>query len=363
MPIAKAALEAFEKNRWRQFHSNVWMARQDEADLNLSRVRAELRRSKNLQVQPYKKQYEMACALEVNALNAQLAATRGQLMNLLTDSLQFPAGIDIANLRVAVQYRPSASPELLDGIGPPVWADYAPHWIPPGLAHLSFVRRLQSLLNNPLDRYERALIDWQAAEQARKELLREEQQRNDAILAIEADRVDRDNRELDEYRRQLAKGDRDTVVDYFDAALNSLLWPRGFPKRHRIDYQQVKTNLDVWFAYPTIDIVPEVKSYALDTERAKAVPTPMTEDERKELYHSVITQATLRLIRELFGSNAFNLISTISLTGRAEGYGDANGQGAEQHLARFTVDIRDFDPADLTRAQPEACLRALAAAR
>lgn len=359
MSIATAAVEAFTKNEWRQFHSNVWMARRDEAGQNLDRARAELRRSKNLEVQPYKAQYELAQAAMVNALNAELASTRGQLSNLLRDSLQFPAGIDIVNLRAAAPQRTAPPEDLLDGIDPPQWADFMPTWMPERFLRIPMMRRLQEMVDNPWDRYEKALNQWQLAEDERKRRLREAQVEIDAAYAEEAARVDRENLVLDEYRRELAKGDRDVVVEYFEAALNSLLWPKGFPRRYTVDYQQSKTKLDVTFALPTIEIVPTVRSYALNENKTRMVPTVVPEEERQELYHSVMTQATLRIIRELFGANAFQLVSTIDLLGKAEGYDDATGQPIEPHLARITVDVRDFDPIRLEQARPEACLRAL----
>lgn len=363
MPVANIAEREFKKKYWAAQESNRWSARRERATSYLAKARAAARHSKNLDVQPYKKQYENARQAEVNALNAQLHGTRGQLINLLADSLETRAGIGIASLWGSVELEHTPPPWLTDRIPGPEWASYDPGPLPFGLGRLPILKQLQRRRSEvAYSKLEQALREWTAAEDERRRMLADVEAEIEAEVAAEAQRIANDNQQLQDFRRKLEAGDRETVREYFHTVLETMAWPEGFPRRVSATYHPTRTHLDVELLLPTEDVIPRVSSYRYDKDTDRIIPEMLSDDAAAELYRSVVAQTTLRILRELFGSDDFNLLRTITFDGRAGTYDRATGQAVEPYLVSVTVDVCDFGAVELARVDPVACLQILAKA-
>ncbi|MEM7322316.1 MAG: hypothetical protein AAF531_04455 [Actinomycetota bacterium] len=361
MPVANIAEREFKRKYWAAHHSNPWAIKRERAAAYLVKAKAAARSSKNLTVQPYKKQYENARLAEVSAMNAQLSGTRGQLTNLLVDSLETRPGIGIGGLWGTVEVDHIPPPWLTDRIPGPEWADFDPGRLPLGLGRLPILSQIQRRRNEAAyARLERALREWNVAEDDRRRRLAEAEAVIEAEVAAEAARVAADNRQLQEFRQKLEAGDRDTVGEYFETVLETLAWPEGFPRRVTASYEPTRTHLDVQYLLPTDAVVPRIDRYTYDKERDRITPKPLTDEARAELYKSIVAQVTLRALRELFGSDEFNLVRTITFDGRTSTYDRATGQAVEPYLVSVTVDICDFGAVQLARVDPVSCLQILA---
>lgn len=364
MPLANIAEREFKKKYWAAQETNPWVARRERAASYLVKARAAARHSKNLDVQPYKKQYENARLAEVSALNAELTGTKGQLRNLLRDSLSTPTGIGISNLRGTIELDHAPPVWLTDRIPGPEWRTYDPGPLPMGLGYLPGMKRLQQRRNeSAYAKLEQALREWTTAEDDRRRRLADAEAEIEAEIAAESKRIAADNDQLEVFRKQLESADRNTVCEYFQTVLETMAWPDGFPRRVSVDYQPTRTHLDVEFLLPTEEVIPRINTYVYDKEKDRITPEMLTDEAAAELYRSLIAQTTLRVLRELFGSDEFSLLRTITFDGRAGSFDRATGQAVEPYLVSLTVDICDFSPVDLERVDPVACLQALAKPR
>lgn len=363
MPVASIAEREFKKKYWAAQESNRWIARRERAASYLLKARAAARHSKNLEVQPYKKQYENARQAEVSAMNAELNGTKGQLKNLLRDSLDTHPGIGIASLWGTVELDQTPPPWLTDRIPGPEWASFDPGPLPLGLGRLPILKQLQQRRSEAAySKLGHALREWTAAEDDRRRKLAEVEAEIEATVTAEAQRIAKDNQQLQDFRRKLEAGDRETVREYFQTVLETLAWPQGFPRRVSVAYHPTRTHLDVEFLLPTEEVIPRVNSHSYDKEKDRISTEMLTDEAAAELYRSVIAQATLRVLRELFGSDDFNLLRTVTFDGRAGTYDRATGQAVEPYLVSVTVDVCDFGAVELARVDPVACLQILAKA-
>ncbi|MEM7273150.1 MAG: hypothetical protein AAF547_08740 [Actinomycetota bacterium] len=362
MPVANVADRALQNKYWNTRETNRWIVRQARADDRLERARMVAYEAQNLEVQPYKKQYELARTAQVNAMNRKLNARWDQLRDLLTEALRTPAGIDVVNLRAGVEVQLAPAAHLTVPAPEPTWADYEPNRPWAILAALPpvdwFTERRREAAYRRMEIDRRAWID---AEDERKRQLAAVESEIAAQEAAEDRRIDRDNAEMDDFRHRLGTGDALTVQEFFTAVLDNLAWPDQFPLRHRVAYDRHHSHLDVEFYLPTIEAMPRIRSYDHDEKRDRIEERLAPPAEVAELYLSVVAQTSLRVLRELFGADDFGLLKTIGFEGRAEDIERPSGQPVEPYLVSLTADVGDFRAMRLELVDPVACLRILAA--
>ncbi|MES9804991.1 restriction endonuclease [Streptomyces cinereoruber] len=213
-------------------------------------------------------------------------------------------------------------------------------------------------------RFERDWYAAQAAEARRLESLAAYRREYDAWAARRIDQIREYNRGVAGTADALARGDVETVVDYFSAVLfASGGWPDGFPREVSAAYDRGGRGFVLDWDLPGYEVVPETKGvkYLPSTDQEKEVARPVTQ--RRALYRSVLAQSVLLAVRELFAADRFGALESVALNGYVSGVDPATGLASRVCVASVVVGRQDFDRLNLELVAAVDCLTGALAGR
>ncbi|WP_180687304.1 restriction endonuclease [Streptomyces gossypiisoli] len=206
-------------------------------------------------------------------------------------------------------------------------------------------------------RFER---DWHAAQAA--EAQRQQQlaaaQRNYAQRA-EAQRAEvrRHNAGITEATAGVRRGDPESVVEYFSAALySSTAWPEGFPRQVAAAFDSSARQLVLDWELPGYDIVPAAKSvrYVQSENQDKETARPATQ--RRALYREVLAQSVLLVLHQLFTADEYGILDSVALNGFVDAPDPATGRQARIFLATVMAQRAAFTDLHLEQVDATSCL-------
>ncbi|MEW5655559.1 restriction endonuclease [Streptomyces cinereoruber] len=213
-------------------------------------------------------------------------------------------------------------------------------------------------------RFERDWYAAQAAEARRLESLAAYRREYDAWAAARIDEIREHNRGVAGTADALARGDVETVVDYFSAVLfASGGWPDGFPREVSAAYDRGGRGFVLDWDLPGYEVVPETKGvkYLPSTDQEKEIARPVTQ--RRALYRSVLAQSVLLAVRELFAADRFGALESVALNGYVSGVDPATGLASRVCVASVVVGRQDFDRLNLELVAAVDCLTGALAGR
>ncbi|MFF3329564.1 restriction endonuclease [Streptomyces sp. NPDC002888] len=206
-------------------------------------------------------------------------------------------------------------------------------------------------------RFER---DWQAAQVA-------EVQRQQQLAALQRDyeqwaeaqrsEVRRHNAGINEVAQGVRRGDPDTVVEYFTAALYaSSAWPEGFPRQVSAAFDAAARQLVLDWELPGYDVVPEAKSvrYVQASDQDKETARPVSQ--RRALYREVMAQSMLLVLHQLFSADEYGILDSVALNGFVDAHDPATGRQAHIYLATVMAQRAVFTDLHLEQVDPTSCL-------
>ncbi|MEU9557475.1 restriction endonuclease [Streptomyces fumanus] len=206
-------------------------------------------------------------------------------------------------------------------------------------------------------RFER---DWhaaQAAEAQRQQRLAasrwEYEQRTEAARA----EVRRHNAGVAEVTEGVRRGDPDSVVEYFSAALYaSTAWPEGFPRQVAAAYDAAGRQLVLDWELPPYDVVPEAKSvrYLSREDQYRESARPVSQ--RRALYREVLAQCVLLVLRQLFAADEYGVLDSVALNGFLDAPDPATGRQTQIFLATVMASRAAFTELRLEQVDPVSCL-------
>ncbi|MEV6807833.1 restriction endonuclease [Streptomyces sp. NPDC051132] len=181
--------------------------------------------------------------------------------------------------------------------------------------------------------------DWHAAQAAEAQrqqrlaaLRRDHEQRTGALRA----EVHRHNAGVVEVTEGVRRGDPDSAVEYFSAALySSTAWPEGFPRQVAAAFDPAARQLVLDWELPGYDVVPEAKSvrYVPAQDEDKESARPVTQ--RRGLYREVLAQSLLLVLRQLFAADEYGILDSVALNGFVDAHDPATGR--RTHIVLATV--------------------------
>ncbi|MBZ4017090.1 restriction endonuclease [Streptomyces purpurogeneiscleroticus] len=202
--------------------------------------------------------------------------------------------------------------------------------------------------------------DWraaQAAEAQRQHQLalyhQQYQQWADEQLAT----IRRHNAAVERLTAALQRGEPESVVEYFTAALYaSQGWPQDLPRQVSASFDSAARQLVLNWELPGYAVVPEVSlvRYMPGTDRDKEVQRPAIE--RRTLYRDVLAQCVLLALHDLFAADRFGVLDSVVLNGFVDDTDPATGHRAQVFLATVTVPRADFARLNLTQVSAPDCL-------
>ncbi|MFJ7332431.1 restriction endonuclease [Streptomyces sp. NPDC101116] len=202
--------------------------------------------------------------------------------------------------------------------------------------------------------------DWHAAQVA-------EAQRQEQLAALRRDHDQRAESQRAEVRRHNAgvvevaegvrRGDPDSVVEYFSAALYaSTAWPEGFPRQVAAAYDAAGRQLVLDWELPGYGVVPEAKSvkYMYGQDQFKDTARPVTQ--RRALYREVLAQSVLLVLHQLFTADEYGVLDSVALNGFVDAHDPATGRRACVFLVTVMAPRAAFTDLHLEQVDPVSCL-------
>ena len=361
-------------SRHRRSSARTWAARQRSAQ---QAIRAELRAARDQERQLEKlaklkqrqataqekekiRLFHEAQETDVSERNQDLADTLGELTALLDDSISTRHPLDYETLKLPLLI-PDFNPSGLDvPESAPRREDYLPK-------PLSF---FQALVPGATKKREAALrearvcFDLDVAahvqrEQARKFTLAAALEKHDRAVREIKESTDRQHQEVDQLKAAYEAGDVDGCIQYFEAVLAAQTNPVGWAESFKVAYVHESKQLVIEYDLPTFDIVPEVSAYKYNKAKREISATRRPATERRRIYARLVSQATLAVINALFDADYCKHADSIVFNGHVDSIDKATGQRVHPCLitVRTTRDV--FTKLDLSKVDPEACLKGL----
>ncbi|MGW7383592.1 restriction endonuclease [Streptomyces sp. NPDC054794] len=202
--------------------------------------------------------------------------------------------------------------------------------------------------------------DWQAAQAAetqRQQQLAASQREYDQWAGAQLAEVRRHNAGVREVTEGVRRGDPDSVVEYFSAALySSTAWPENFPRQFSAAYDSAARQLVLDWELPGYGVVPEAKSvrYVSSLDQDKESPRPV--GQRRALYREVVAQCVLLVLHELFAADELVVLESVILNGFVDDHDPATGRRGHLFLATVMAARSSFRDLHLAQVEAVSCL-------
>ncbi|MFE2809890.1 restriction endonuclease [Streptomyces nigra] len=206
-------------------------------------------------------------------------------------------------------------------------------------------------------RFEQAWHAAQAAEAQRLQRLAAAQQEYERGAEAQRAEIRRHNAGLAEVTAGVRRGEPDSVVEYFSAALYaSTSWPEGFPRQVAAAYDPAARQLVLDWEMPAYDVVPEAKSvrYVPAQDQDKETARPVSQ--RRALYREVLAQSMLLVVHQLFAADEHGVLDSVDLNGFVDAPDPATGRRTHIFLATVMAQRADFTGLHLEQVDPVSCL-------
>ncbi len=306
-----------------------------------------------------KRLYAEARQAQVEARNEELAEEVKELDNLLGDSLKSDPFIDLEGLKAPPDL-PAWNPGPLANAEPQPQRP-APPPPPSGLHRFSNKAKEAHAraITAQEEAFHQAVKDHATREQERQRKLREASEAHRVLTAkIQEDNIAQ-HAEIDRLKANLEAGDPEAIRTYFGMVLESSLYPDQLTPRARLAYVPESKQLVVEYDLPQVATVPDVVAYRYVKSTDKITPTTRPAAQRKSLYASMISQITLRSLRELFIADRWRYVNTAVFNGHVDTINPGTGHPERPCLITVRTNRETFTDLDLTRVEPLACLKTL----
>jgi restriction system protein len=301
--------------------------------------------------------------LEAEQKNQEVADKLEALENILNDTLGVDDYLDLETLKKKPLYPTFYIPKEIEkpASDAPMWAFYMPKE-PSGFQKLipGTSRKYEQEVASAKHRFEEATKIYNNREATRRKRLDDLKAHHAKRIKEIDDETTKHNQEIDMFAAALQKAEPEAIMNYCTLVLESSEYPDGFPQHAKIAYVPESKQLVIEYDLPTMDaVIPEMKEYKYVKSGDKINSTAMPATQRKTLYRSVIAQVAIRTIHEIFEADRLNHVETIVFNGYVESVDKGTGRDVRTCLVtvRTTRDI--FTGFDLSRVEPEACLKSM----
>ncbi len=177
--------------------------------------------------------------------------------------------------------------------------------------------------------------------------------------ALEA--THRQHLEVDEYRQRYLAGSAEDIVDYFTDVLLTLRRPAEFPEGTRVGWIPESKQLVVELELPAYEQIPAESGFRYIKTRDAIEAKPRPERERRAMYASVVAQLALQALHALYSADDPQYVETVVVNCHLDAIDPRTGQAIRPCLLTVRATREDFLKRDLTRVDPQECLRDLRA--
>ncbi len=332
------------------------MARAREAE----RARKAYERAHALEEKERQQLYLAARVAEAEAKNELLTSTEESLEKLLLRSLDVDDYIDLESLKEEPVLPLFQAGALVVAEQPPALESFLPNQ-PTGIGKLlpGTAKKHERAVGEATARYEEEKAAHEERERKRIAAYDEAKRQHDEQIQRIKERVESQNREVDDFRARLEASQPEAIVEYFSLVLERSSYPDGFPKKFKMAFVPESKQLVVEYELPSIAIVPVQKAFKYVRARDAIDETPRPAAQIKRLYSQIVAQTALRSLHELFEADRDAKIETIVFNGYVDTIDPATGRPISPHLVTVRVSRELFLALDLRNVEPLACLKGL----
>ena len=165
--------------------------------------------------------------------------------------------------------------------------------------------------------------------------------------------------EIDAFQRDLDARSPAAIVNYFTLVLGASSYPDDFPRHAKVAYMPESKQLVVEYDLPSFDIIPKMSGFKYIKTKDEITVTPRPLAQRKPLYTTLVAQATLRTLYELFDADRKGDIETLVFNGYVESIDKGTGRSVRTCLITIRTNRETFMALDLSKVDPQACLQRL----
>lgn len=165
--------------------------------------------------------------------------------------------------------------------------------------------------------------------------------------------------QMEQFKHDFSAGKPEAIIDYFALVMDASDYPEDFPQHARLAYVPESKQIVIEYDLPTMEVVPDKKTYKYVKSRDEITHTPLPQTQRKRLYSSTIAQITLRTIREIFVADRCNYVDNVVFNGYVDSIDRSTGQPKRPCLVTVSTTRDLFLSINLELVDPHECLKGL----
>lgn len=344
--ISKAARAMEREQKARQRREQQAQREYERAQNAYQRAEAQAlkqaEQERKAQEKEKKRLYTESRIAEAASKNEQLEETISQLGSILHDTLSIDDFLDLETLkRKLILPAFGAQKPIVDTYLPPK-PSFSQRLIPGTNKKFNqALEQAKARYNADVEKYKKAkLVHKSKVDSIRKE-------------------VEEQHAEIDSFKRDFAQSDPEAIINYFTLVLESSVYPDDFPQHAKVAFVPESKQLVIEYDLPSMDVVPENKSYKYVKTRDEITSTAQPVTKRKSLYASIIAQVAIRTLHEIFEADRTQHLETIVFNGYVDSIDLSTGRSIRPCLVTVRTTRDTFDALDLERVDPALCLKGL----
>jgi restriction system protein len=308
-----------------------------------------------------KQHYEELRQKNADDQTTAIAQVIESMTNLLSSSLKVDPAINVLELKKTLLVKEFTIPQHLSAplerptLSAPEMPSMMKRLIP------GVMKEYERALHWSQDEYHRKLEDYESKEGFRNREISRLRSAHEAASEASKHETEEFNRRITRLWSEYEDSHPNAIREYCSLVLAASAYPKGFTKTVEMIYIPESKQLVVEYDLPSLDIVPTVESVRYVKSKDEFVEKQRSAPQVRSLYASIINQITLRSLNEIFRSDRKQYIDTIVFSGYVDTIDRATGREIRPCIitVRTTRDI--FETFDLSRVEPEACLKKLSA--
>ncbi len=171
--------------------------------------------------------------------------------------------------------------------------------------------------------------------------------------------VKRHNEQIAEAKRRYEAGDVHAVVEYLGAVFERSRYPDSLLVEHSVSFDPASRTAIVDIDLPDLKGVTNVTGYKVVRARNEIVATLLKPKDHAALYESVVRQIVLRTMHEVYESDHAENAQACVVNGFVETVDRGTGKDVRACIISVASERKQFSTFDLSRIDPEACVKKL----
>lgn len=166
------------------------------------------------------------------------------------------------------------------------------------------------------------------------------------------------NQGFDDFVKSISEGDADAVDEYIEMILDKISIPLDYDKGHTIGYNPENRNVVIDAIFPTIEIMPRLKSVSYVKSKQEFKESFFTDNQITKKYDNVVYQLALIYLNRAFSVNReFDLIDAVVLNGFVDTIDKSTGNETTACILSVRVNRDKFESLNLSAIDAKAWFR------